>query len=193
MKNINLLLVLAGMLLFATVLNADIYEWTDKNGVKYFSNQPPPDHAQNVKVIFEEYQYNATEDQKRIEVEEREWDTLMEEIKADEQRTEAESGSEQQGPGQNQQLSREERIQLEKERLENEIQDLEEKPVSYFGSFKNKRVRLGYYRYRLNTLMNDPDEYFRNPEAFEGNLKYSEDTPIPSEDQSPSSTDSSTN
>ncbi|MCK4984968.1 MAG: hypothetical protein KAS40_05585, partial [Desulfobacterales bacterium] len=59
----------------------------------------------------------------------------------------------------------------ERKRLEATIADLEEKPLDYFGSFKNKRVRLGYYRYRLETLMRDPDKYFNQPSSFEGNVK----------------------
>ena len=60
---------------------------------------------------------------------------------------------------------------MKKKRLEAKIADLEEKPLDYFGSQKNKRVRLGYYRYRMETLMRDPDQYFNQPSAFEGNVK----------------------
>jgi hypothetical protein len=31
-------------------------------------------------------------------------------------------------------------------------------------------VRIGYYQYRLETLLSNPDEYFKNPEPFEGNI-----------------------
>ena len=48
---------------------------------------------------------------------------------------------------------------------------VEEKPLEYFGSQKNKRVRIGYFKYRLEALMQDPDKYFENPEQFEGNVK----------------------
>ena len=62
-------------------------------------------------------------------------------------------------------------------RLENKIAELEEKPLDYFGSQKNKRVRLGYYRYRLEALMQNPEQYFNQPSAFEGNVKYPEEKP----------------
>ena len=193
MKNTELLLILAAMLLVTSALNADIYEWTDENGVKYFSNQPPPEHADDAKVIFKEYEYNAAEDQKQIQLQQRESDNLLQETKTDEQSTEAESASDQPDTGENQQLSGEERIQAEKERLEKEIADLEGKPLSYFGSAQNKRARIGYYRYRLNTLMNNPDEYFNSPETFQGNVKEPEDTQAPAEEETPASTDTSTN
>ena len=70
-----------------------------------------------------------------------------------------------------------ERIEAEKNRLEAKIAELEEKPLEYFGSFKNKRVRLGYYRYRLEELLQDPDKYFNQPSSFEGNVKYPEEKP----------------
>jgi Skp family chaperone for outer membrane proteins len=193
MKHINLLLFLTAILLAETALKADIYEWTDKNGVKYFSNQPPPEHADDAKVIFKEYEYNGADDQKQNQSEQPELDNPMPENKADEQRTEVESPSDQQGPEQNQQLSREERIQAEKERLQKEIADLEEKPLSYFGSAKNKRVRIGYYRYCLDTLMNNPDEYFSTPQTFQGNVQEPEDMQTPTEDENPASTGTSTN
>jgi len=65
----------------------------------------------------------------------------------------------------------EENIAAEKERLEAKIAELEEKPLDYFGSQKNKRVRLGYYRYRLETLTQNPEKYFSQPSSFEGNVK----------------------
>ena len=74
----------------------------------------------------------------------------------------------------NQEIS-EERIEAEKERLENKIAELEEKPLEYFGSQKNKRTRIGFYKYRLETLEQDPDKYFAEPEEYQGNIKAQED------------------
>jgi hypothetical protein len=55
--------------------------------------------------------------------------------------------------------------------LQTKIAELEKKPLEYFGSQKNKRVRLGYYRNRLETLMRNPEQYFNQPSSFEGNVK----------------------
>jgi len=68
-------------------------------------------------------------------------------------------------------------ITLEKERLEKKILELEQKPLEFFGSQQNKRVRIGYYEYRLQTLMADPDSYFKNPEPFEGNVPVPDKVP----------------
>ena len=69
----------------------------------------------------------------------------------------------------------EERIAAEKEMLEDKIADLEEKPLEYFGSQKNKRTRVGFYKYRLEILENDPEKYFAEPEEYQGNVKTPED------------------
>ena len=42
--------------------------------------------------------------------------------------------------------------------------------MEYFGSPTEQGVRIGYYEYRLQALMADPDNYFKNPEPFEGNV-----------------------
>jgi flagella basal body P-ring formation protein FlgA len=202
MKNVNLLLFLLAILLAATTLNADIYQWTDKNGVRYFGNQPPPEYAEDAKLIFKEDETSGAEVQKQTQpqqhesdnlmqenqTDQHESDNLMQENQTDEQRTDAVSPNDQQVPEQNKQLSREERIQAEKESLEKQIADLEEKPLSYFGSAKNKRARIGFYRYRLETLLHNPDEYFKHPQAFQGNVIEPEDKQAPAEEANPAST-----
>ncbi|MGB5422201.1 MAG: DUF4124 domain-containing protein [Desulfobacterales bacterium] len=54
-------------------------------------------------------------------------------------------------------------INREKNRLMLAIQDLEEAPLEKYGSQKNKRRQVGYYKYRLEKLLADPDEYFKYP------------------------------
>jgi hypothetical protein len=56
--------------------------------------------------------------------------------------------------------------------LEKKIAFLEEQPLEYFGSQKNKTVRIGYYHYQIQDLMQDPTKYFNQPASFEGNVKY---------------------
>ena len=67
-----------------------------------------------------------------------------------------------------------EQIAAEKAKLEAKIAELESKPLEYFGSQKNKRARIGFYKYRLEMLLEDPDRYFSEPEKFEGNIKTSD-------------------
>ena len=60
---------------------------------------------------------------------------------------------------------------LKRKNLKRKSAELEEQPLEYFGSQRNKLVRIGFYRYRLEALLQDPDKYFKNPENFEGNIK----------------------
>ena len=84
------------------------------------------------------------------------------------------AGAQETENAENQEISQE-RIEAEKEMLENKIAELEEQPLEYFGSQKNKRTRIGFYKYRLETLEQDPEKYFAEPEEYQGNLKAQED------------------
>ena len=87
---------------------------------------------------------------------------------------EDQEAAEDQENAEDQETSQEDKIAAETEMLEAKIAELEEKPVEYFGSPKNKRTRVGFYKYRLEMLLEDPDKYFSEPEKFEGNIKGSD-------------------
>jgi hypothetical protein len=149
-------------------LNADIYRWTDSKGNVTFGNLPPAD-ARDVKLMFKETTSGhdarpsgPEEDQSPVEAIIQDLDEATR--REEQARKEAESAKAAAPP------TRSEMITQEKIKIEKKIQELEALPLDYFGSQKNKRVRIGYYQYRLETLMANPDEYFNNPEPFEGNL-----------------------
>ena len=154
-------------------LSADVYRWTDAQGNVFYGNQPPSD-AQDVNVMFKETTSapgpggagpsGAIQEEGQQNVETIIKD-LEEQGREEEARRNAESAKRLATP------NREELITSEKIRLEKKIAELEEKPLDYFGSQKNKRMRIGYYQYRLDTLMTNPDAYFATPESFEGNVK----------------------
>ena len=171
MRHIVAILFLVGVLLWVPASYADIYTWTDENGVKHFGNQPP-ENANDAEVIFKEEPYNAAADQKRTDTQNRELNELLRDLEREEQREAAEAKRKAAEAEKNREPTQQDRVAAEKLRLETKIAELEEKPLDYFGSFKNKRVRLGYYRYRLETLLSDPDKYFNQPSSFEGNVKY---------------------
>ena len=54
-----------------TVARADIYEWTDENGVKHYSNHLPPDGS-TVLMKTKEEPYDEAADRARMEAERRE-------------------------------------------------------------------------------------------------------------------------
>ena len=170
MKQVISLLCFVGILLWGPALNADIYSWTDEKGVKHFGNQPPDDAA-NLKVVFKETPHDAAADQQRIDMEQREWNQLIKDLEEEEQQQAAEEKRRTAEAARNRQPTPQERAEAEQKRLEDKIAELEEKPLEYFGSQKNKRVRIGYYRYRLEALIQDPNKYFNQPTTFEGNVK----------------------
>lgn len=156
-------------------LSADIYRWTDSKGNVVYGNRPPAD-APDAKLMFRETSSGPDpkpaaqqNDSSRIETIIK---GLDEELQREEQsRREAESAKPS-AP-----LSREEEIAVERANLEKKIKELEALPLDHFGSQKNKRVRIGYYQYRLETLLTNPEDYFNNPETFEGNIKTRSKTP----------------
>jgi chromosome segregation ATPase len=170
MKFLIRIILLLGILVMVPASNADVYSWTDENGVKHFGNQPP-ENATDVKMLFKEEPYDAAADQKRTETQNRELNDLIRDLEEEEQRQAAEARKRAAAAEQNRKPTQQERVAAERERLEAKIAELEEKPLDYFGSQKNKRVRIGYYRYRLETLNTDPDTYFSQSSKFKGNVK----------------------
>jgi hypothetical protein len=170
MKPLSVIIFLMGILLWVPPSNADIYTWTDENGVKHFGNQPP-DNVTDARVVFKEEPHDAAADQQRTEDQNEELTELIRDLEQEEQRQAAEARKKAAEAEKNRKPTQQERVTAEKKRLEEKIAELEEKPLDYFGSQKNKRVRIGYYRYRLEELMSDPDKYFNQPSQFEGNTK----------------------
>jgi len=178
MKSLRLLLVLALVFLGFSIVCAQVYTWTDKNGVRHYGDAPPED-AENVKTMFPEYQYDASADQKRTEQGQQQLESLIKELEAEDAEAQAEGKKRLEAAEQNKQPTQQELIEVEKQRLEKRIAYLEEQPLEFFGSQKNKTVRIGYYRYRLQALLEDPDKYFNQPASFEGNVKTPAETPPP--------------
>jgi hypothetical protein len=147
-------------------LSADVYRWTDSSGTVHYGNRPPSD-AGNIQLLFKETPPEpgssaAQADQSSTEAIIQRMD---EELRAEEEaRRRAEEVTKHAPP------NREELIGREKIKLEKKIEELEAQPLEYFGSQNNKRTRIGYYRYRLEALVKNPDDYFKNPEPFEGNI-----------------------
>lgn len=61
---IYLPVILATLLITAPLLSARIYIWTDAEGVKHFSQEPPPENASEV-MVHDEVQHDASADAKQ--------------------------------------------------------------------------------------------------------------------------------
>ena len=174
MKSLITLIFLIGILVWVPASTADVYSWTDENGVKHFGNQPP-DNAADVKMIFKEEPYDAAADEQRTDTQNRDLTELIRDLEEEEQQQAAEKRKKAAEAEQSGEPTQQERVEAERERLQAKIDDLVERPLEYFGSERNKRTRIGYYRYRLEALNSDPDKYFKNPVPFEGNVKNPEE------------------
>jgi hypothetical protein len=165
--------ILAAALFFIlpglSFISADVYKWTDENGGTHFGNRPPSD-GRNVKILFKEIPSDSGAGQTNSGTPS-DTEAIIKELDSEQQREQQEARRQEEEARQEKPLSREEIINHERQRLEKKIADLEAAPLSDFGSQKNKRVRIGFYQYRLETLLSDPDAYFSNPETFEGNVK----------------------
>jgi ATPase subunit of ABC transporter with duplicated ATPase domains len=175
MKLFITLMIIVLTFLCVSVLNADVYIWTDENGVKHYSDHPPENvDDYEVQKGSQPNRNNVDVDSQQAEEENKDVQEFIQradenfENQQQEEKRRAEEAEENRPP------TEEEKIAAEKEKLEMKIAELEEQPLEYFGSQRNKIARIGFYRYRLEALLQDPDKYFKNPETFEGNIKESE-------------------
>lgn len=171
MKITAILGVILITMLSLSNLHAGIFYWINDDGVKHFSNQFVPNNR-NAQLLFEEYPHDKTADQKRTQSDQEILKALSEEFEAQDRKAQAEQRRRLAEEKENKPPTREELIKEETIRLTNRIKELKEMPLEFFGSQRNKINRLGFYNYRLNDLARDPDDYFKNPVSFEGNVKY---------------------
>jgi hypothetical protein len=151
-------------------LSADVYRWTDAQGNVFYGNQPPPG-ARDARVMFKEQSGPAAGQPAGGEAPSTE--AVLQELE-DDLRREAEARKDADSIKKNTVPNQAELVAREKVKLEKKIEELENAPLDQFGSQRNKRVRIGYYQYRLETLLSDPDGYFKTPEPFEGNIPKTE-------------------
>jgi hypothetical protein len=148
-------------------LSADIYQWTDNQGAVHFGNNVPSD-AQNVKVVSKEISSGPAGSAPAPEPDAASTETIIQELEDSLQR-EREARKQADEVKKTAPPTSADSITREKERLEKKILELDQKPIEYYGgSPKVKAAQIGYYQSRLQALMADPGNYFKNPEP-EGN------------------------
>ena len=155
---------------------AEVYTWTDENGVRHFSDRPPAD-ARGAKPAFPAYEYDEAADRKRTETDEKELQKVVKNIDENYERAQQEEKQRQEEEEANKPPTMEEKVAAERDKLLQKIAELESYPLDYFGSQRNKILTIGYYRYRLEDLGKDPEKYFAEPTNFEGNVRHPEDEP----------------
>ncbi len=153
MKSIAMVMVFIFAGLTASGLQAEIYSWTDENGVKHYSHTPPAYRSVPIKTA-PEIQPGPTTDQKTEKINEENIDAILEELDKEEQASTPKPAKTQKP------LPRWERIQKEKEKLEDKIQYIEDLPPRAFTNSRSRQAIIGRYQYRLDQLLSNPDAYF---------------------------------
>jgi len=153
MKSIAMVMVFIFAGLTASGLQAEIYSWTDENGVKHYSHMPPRDRSVPIKAA-PEIPPNPATDQKIEKINEENIDAILEEFDR-EQQTSPPKPAETKKP-----LSRQERIQAEAEKIQEKIAWLEQLPPQAYTNSRSKQAIIGRYQYRLQQLQSNPDAYF---------------------------------
>ncbi len=154
------LALLAGI--FVPPLDADIYSWTDSNGVKRFSNVPPPPDTYSIVEVKREFVYDEAADEERWKLEAKEWEALKQELKNTEKQATPVNETEAEKTDHLENMD--EKIEREKYMLQSQIRRLERKPASSFSNQLNgKRASIAFYRARLQMLEDDPERYFKGP------------------------------
>ena len=141
--------------LTATGAQAEIYSWTDENGVKHYSHAPPPDRSVPMKTA-PEIKSAPTTDQEIEKINEENIDAILEELEKEEQASASKEAETQK------RSSRQDRIAAEREKLEEKIAWIEQLPPEAFTNSRSKQAIIGRYRYRMDQLDSNPDEYFNN-------------------------------
>jgi hypothetical protein len=172
MKILNTSIIIVLTFFCVSVLNADVYIWTDENGVKHYSDHPPENvDDYEVQKGSQPNRNNVDVNSQQAETEQKDIQEFIQQADENFEKQQQEEKRQAEEAEENRPPTQEEKIAAEKEELELKISELEEQPLEYFGSQKNKRARIGFYRYRLEALLQDPEKYFNNPETFEGNIK----------------------
>jgi len=154
-------LTLAAIFIFnlsiAWQAEANIYSWTDSNGVKHFSNSPPSDKNKAIEVQ-QGISYDRNADEARWELDKEQWEAIKQNLEKKEAQTIKEINS-RDNTSESPNLTQ--KIKDEKFRLEVEISRLEKKPAGSFAHQRDgKRAAIAFYKARLKELQTNPARYF---------------------------------
>jgi hypothetical protein len=153
MKPITMAIIFGFAYLTASGLSAEIYFWTDENGVKHYSNTPPTQIPAQIKTAGE-IRSNPEASQSTEKIDEENFEAILE-AQESAHKSSAPTDSPTQQPS-----SRQERIQIEQEKLKEKLAYLQNLPPEAFSNARSRNVIIGRYQYRLEELMSDPDSYF---------------------------------
>lgn len=154
MNAIRICVVLLFAVLSVSGLQAELYYWTDENGIKHYSNTVPADRTVRIKVA-DEISNSPAADRTKEKINEENFEAILDELEKENKSSAQQRRTTPKTP------SRQEFIQKEMEKLQEKITYLEQLPPQSFSNMRSRQVIIGKYRYRLQQLMTSPDDYIR--------------------------------
>ncbi len=161
MKSIAFVIILMASTLLGSGVQAEIYSWTDENGVKHYSHTPPPERTVPVETAPEiQSDPNALAQQDKIN--ENNVEAILKELEQEiTEQAQANAASTPKAVATKKPPTRQERINAEAEKLQEKIAWLEQLPPEAYTNMRSKQAIIGRYQYRLKQLQSDPDAYFK--------------------------------
>ena len=97
MKQVSITAVLLLVLFYPFVASGEMYSWIDENGVKHYSNEPPPPSTTAVEKETE-IPYDAERDQERRERDEQDFNEMKQKNRENDKKIAEEAPLEKEGP-----------------------------------------------------------------------------------------------
>jgi len=97
MKQVSITAVLLLVLFYPFVASGEMYSWIDENGVKHYSNEPPPPSTTAVEKETE-IPYDAERDQERRERDEQSFNEMKQKNRENDKKIAEEAPLEKEGP-----------------------------------------------------------------------------------------------
>jgi hypothetical protein len=161
MKSIASVIIVMMSALLVSGVQAEIYSWTDENGVKHYSHTPPPERSVPVETA-PEIQSDPDALQQQEKINETNVEAILKELeKESDEQAQAEAGSPPKAAATKKPPTRQERIAAEAEKLQEKIAWLEQLPPEAYTNSRSKQAIIGRYQYQLDQLQSNPDGYFK--------------------------------
>jgi hypothetical protein len=159
---IGLMVVWMGLLPLAKA--ETIYTWIDKDGVKQFSNEPPPEAIEHYQK-FEAPSQSST-DQDNTQERRQSYDAMVEAAKYDAQRIEQERLNKARAREARQKQKAEKQLQVkvdaERKRLKQLIEKAQNRGLSRTYSQGMRQNKVDQFQKQLDQLKTSPQAYFDN-------------------------------
>lgn len=156
MKIVIMVLSLAAALLCVPALQADtIYRWTDEQGVQRFSNHPPPEGIEKFEKI--ESQPEPSKAEGNVEKRRPGYDRMLQEASHQMQQQEKQRQAKAAEEKRKAEALRQEEIQNERRRLEQQIETIEKRALGPHFSKGMKKAQIDEIKKQIEALGNNQD------------------------------------